>query len=483
LRLLFPLLAALTTLAHGADLRVDPANGDDAADGLAKPVRTIARAIKLAQPGDTIHLAPARYRESADLSTKRGEPGRPIILDGHGAVLDGADPLRTADWRMVAPGLYRCDHLTTVNAAILGRWFFIFDGKMSHMGRTSKGPSAALKTPEELAPGEWTYVPEAPITRETKDGKPWDAVTRAGAFHVKIDPAKSLAEARIEAPIRSSGVALSGRSAHLVIRNVIATHVHNDGFNIHGDARDLVFENIAAIECGDDGFSAHETAECGIDGFVSIGNSTGLCDTVSSVTHFKNVFIKDCLGYDIFFIGDSPHSIENAVVESRAARAVEISQHADRPQAGISAVVFKNVRIRRLEGAQEIRVSKNARLEAERCTFLGLNVNVTPGGEMIARRSIFSGEPKPGILLFPNTRWQGEGNRYDLGSLRVDKTSYTAKTFGDFQKLMNTDQTSQWSASDPTDAGADEEALRHVEAKATDVVNRWRQMMAAKPLD
>ena len=203
-------------------LRVDPVGGNDAHDGRTQPVKTIARAIKLAQPGDTIHLAPARYRESADLSNKRGEPGRPIILDGHGAVLDGAESLRPEDWPMVAPGLYRCDRLTTINGAILGRWFFVFDGKMSHMGRTSKGPSAALKSPEELAPGEWTYVPDAPITRETKDGKPWDSVPRAGAFYVKIDPAKSLAEARIEAPIRSSGVVLSGKSAHLVIRNVIA---------------------------------------------------------------------------------------------------------------------------------------------------------------------------------------------------------------------------------------------------------------------
>ena len=470
-------------LEPARSLRVDPVGGNDAHDGRTQPVKTIARGIKLAQPGDTIHLAPARYRESADLSNKRGEPGRPIILDGHGAVLDGAESLRPEDWPMVAPGLYRCDRLTTINGAILGRWFFVFDGKMSHMGRTSKGPSTALKSPEELAPGEWTYVPDAAITRETKDGKPWDSVPRAGAFYVKIDPAKPLAEARIEAPIRSSGVVLSGKSAHLVIRNVIATHVHNDGFNIHGDARDLIFENIAAIECGDDGFSAHETAECRIDGFVSIGNSTGLCDTVSSVTHFKNVFIKDCLGYDVFFIGDSPHSIENALIESRAARAVEVSQHGDRPQAGLSSVVFKNVLIRRADSPQEIRVNKNSKLQAERCTFVGLNVNITPGGAMSAKQCVFSGEPKPGILLFPNTIWQGEGNRYDLGSLRVDKTSFTAANFADFQKLMGTDKSSQWSATDPVEAGADELALRRVKAAAKEVVSRWRSMLDRKAVD
>lgn len=403
MKLLLPLLAALTAFAHGADLHVDPARGDDARDGVAQPVRTIARAIKLAQPGDTIHLRPAIYRESAGFYGKRGEPGRPITLDGHGAILEGSDPLDPAAWTEISPGLFRGDKvLPRIDDAILGRWFFLFDGRMNRMGRTSKGPSAPLKKPDELQPGEWTFV---------KDDAPTDPKTRSygGAFFIRLAPGQALADAKIRAPVRSAGVQLSGPNAHLVIRNLIATHVYNDGFNIHGDARDLIFENIAAIECGDDGFSAHETAECRIDGFVSIGNSTGLCDTVSSVTHFKNIFIKDCLGYDVFFIGDSPHSMENGLIESRAARAVEISQHGDRPQAGLSSVVFKNVLIRRLDGPQEIRVGKNSRLQAERCTFLGLNVTVTPGGTMSARQCVFSGEPKPEILLFANAlerRWQ-----------------------------------------------------------------------------
>jgi hypothetical protein len=124
------------------ELHVNPTTGNDANDGRSAPVKTIARAIKLAQPGDTIHLAPARYKESAVFANKLGEPDRPITLDGHGAVLDGAEPLNAADWRMTAPGLYRNDHLLPMNPAILMRWFFVFDGKMNHMSRTSKGPSA-----------------------------------------------------------------------------------------------------------------------------------------------------------------------------------------------------------------------------------------------------------------------------------------------------------------------------------------------------
>lgn len=451
------LTLAFVTFGEARDLHVDPAIGDDAGDGIAKPAKTIARAIKLAQAGDTIHLAPVRYKESATFANKLGEPGRPITLDGHGAVLDGAEPLNAADWLMTAPGLYRNDHLLRMDPAILMRWFFVFDGKMNHMDRTSKGPSAPIKKPEELAPGEWTYASDEPITRETK------GIT--GAFFIKIDPAKKLDDYRIEAPICSSGVGFGGHCEHIVIRHVTSTHVHNDGFNIHGDQLGLVFENIAAIDCGDDGFSAHEAAECRIDGFVSIGNSTGLCDTVASSTHYKNVFIRGCIGYDVFFISHGSHSIENAVVESSAARAVSVGRDPSTSE-GACAVRFKNVLVRRVGGGpQEFRISAGAKLEAEHCTFENLMVQATPGSEVNFKQCLVTGEPKPELLIWKDVAWRGTGNVYDVKSLRVDKTSFTPQTFAEFQKLTGQEEGSQWRGVSekepaPTTVGADVAALK-----------------------
>ena len=48
--------------------------------------------------------------------------------------------------------------LLRLDDAVISRWFFLWDGKMNHMGRTSKGKSAPLKKPAELQAGEWTYV-------------------------------------------------------------------------------------------------------------------------------------------------------------------------------------------------------------------------------------------------------------------------------------------------------------------------------------
>ena len=69
-------------------------------------VKTIREAIKLAQPGDTIHLQPIVYHDTAIFQAKKGEPGRPITLDGHGATLEEADALDLAKWKEVAPGLF-----------------------------------------------------------------------------------------------------------------------------------------------------------------------------------------------------------------------------------------------------------------------------------------------------------------------------------------------------------------------------------------
>ncbi|NNE92733.1 MAG: hypothetical protein HKN23_13885, partial [Verrucomicrobiales bacterium] len=254
------------------DLHVDPVSGDDRV--LEGPYKTISVAIRRAKPGDTIHLKPMVYRDYAGFYGIRGEPGKPITLDGHGATLEGSDPLDPEQWEEIEPGLYRGDHLLErIDDAMIQRWFFYWNGKMNHMGRTSKGPRADLKKPEDLKPGEWTFV-------KNPDKE------NSGAFYLKLADGKSLADEKIFVPVRSAGVQFGGTgekfNAHLVIKNLTATHPYNDGFNIHGHCENVKFENIRAIECGDDGISAHETAEYTVEGFVSIGNSTGICDTGAS---------------------------------------------------------------------------------------------------------------------------------------------------------------------------------------------------------
>lgn len=364
----------------------NPVLARDLRVGVDPDVPTIHHAIKFARPGDTIHLEPGKvYRDYAGFYGKKGDPGKPITLDGHGATLEGSDPLDPARWREVSPGLFAADDLLPdPSDAVIARWFFLFDGKMQLMGRTSKGRSEPLKKPEDLRPGEWTFLKDP--SREKPPSK-----QIYGSFFIRLAPGTALADAKISVPVRSAGVQFSGDNAHLVIRNLTATHPYNDGFNIHGDCREVVFENIRAIECGDDGISAHESARYRVDGFTSIGNSTGICDTGTARTDYRNVFIADCVGFDLFFLDEGRYTLTNALILSKSRNPFSVTGRDD----GGCRLAMENVHFRRLVEPRLGNVAVRAAVSGKRCTFEGLDLKV--GGSATWQNSILDGRPsEPG---------------------------------------------------------------------------------------
>lgn len=411
-------VGAVATTAPARDIFVNPATGSNSANGIDAPVQTIDYGLKLAHAGDTVHLAPVVFKESALFRNRAGEPGNPIVLDGHGATLDGSVPLNPADWQEVAPGLYRTDHLVKTDDFVLIRWFFSFDGQLSHMGRKSKGTRAPFKEPAALQPGEWTCVP------------------KENAFYVRIDPTKKLAECRITAPLRCNGVGFSGTNQHILVRNVCATHVYNDGFNIHGYTRAVAFENIRSVECGDDGFSAHEDCAVRVDGFASISNSTGICNIGNSASDNNRVLIQDCTSYDLFFMDNGRHAVRNSRVQSTATHAVVVTGGPGTN--AICTLTLANVLIRRGTDTSDVTAAQNSVLEADRVTLLGLNVDAR--GSVVLRHSILTGA----ITLAPRVNWQADYNRYDLRFLRTVKTTYTPETFPDYQRTTGQDTNSRW---------------------------------------
>ena len=306
----------------GTTYSVDVVNGDDRNAGTAdSPLKTTKRAIKMAQPGDTIGMVHVDFpiHETVEIINKSGEEGKPITFDANGNLFTGADAINPEDWTETKPGLFRNDHLLrwlkkpelvdgkltpdASTAATLQRYFFLWNGELNRMGRSSKGDRRTpLPASDALQPGQWTYVAE-----ET-------------AFYIAIPAGTKLSDYHIAAPTRMNGVTVGGTCAHWIIRNVNTTHVINDGFNIHGHTKDFIYENITSTECGDDGFSQHagpnEESECVIRNFVSRLNSTGIANLGSGT--YDNVVLEDNYGENLLLMGAGVHDFHNCVISARA---------------------------------------------------------------------------------------------------------------------------------------------------------------------
>ena len=110
-------------LGHGRDWYVNNRDGSDGNDGSEqKPFRTAQAAVNRAQPGDTIHLLPAKalYRQQISIRGKTN-----IVIMGNGVTLTGADPLPETGWEKVGEGLNR----RKLKRTMFDRHLLIRDGK------------------------------------------------------------------------------------------------------------------------------------------------------------------------------------------------------------------------------------------------------------------------------------------------------------------------------------------------------------------
>lgn len=97
----------LCVMLHGADVFVAP-SGNDAADGsLGTPYRTIAKAMSVAMPGDSVKLRAGTYREIVN-AARSGTAGSPIVIEnynGEQAVISALDGV-TGTWTAQGNGAY-----------------------------------------------------------------------------------------------------------------------------------------------------------------------------------------------------------------------------------------------------------------------------------------------------------------------------------------------------------------------------------------
>lgn len=162
MRTFYSLLALLLLCspAVGRDIFVDNVAGDDrfsgetARDpgGMAGPVRTLAKALRLAGRSDVIVLAKTNvpYRESVSLTGSRnsGTSQEPFTLCGNGAILDGSTPAPAEKWESYEGAVFR------LRGQPMGYPQLFLDGRPAV--RVFAAQSA--KTPPKLQPRQWCSV-------------------------------------------------------------------------------------------------------------------------------------------------------------------------------------------------------------------------------------------------------------------------------------------------------------------------------------
>jgi hypothetical protein len=363
-----------------ADLYVDNVSGDDAfsgrmsrADGKGDgPYRTIARALKEARAGDTVHLTATGklYRQAANFyGHPGGERDQPVTLDGHGATLCGADSVSADGWSEWKDGvLMRSDAVP--------RGFIVVDGEMvfstigfnvlrpgefvwlpRHHGRLYFYPPKGRKAAEcrvevsgpdgetrELDPHTWHRShsrigavrrypmkkrpaavrldgEKAPLITTQDRLEPGQWVAEKGKVYYMPPEGRDPADMEMQFVVRGNGVQMTGETAHVVVKNLNVRWVYNDGYNIHGRVTDARFYNCNARDTGDEGFSAHDACETLLDGAIYVNNSNGIANvnrSGHSIT--RNVVLARArsVGYLIRTGGKGPdkvhHLLQKAVL-------------------------------------------------------------------------------------------------------------------------------------------------------------------------
>lgn len=422
------IVLTLCEAAAGRALHVNSQSRADSADGSAdRPFATIKRAIALAQPGDTILLDPqgSPCNEQIFFADKSGTESEPIILDGQGTVIDGSVPIRPEEWEQVSDGLFKSTILPQTycykaNPAYVGRFFFVWEGKINRMGRSLKGSQTPYKKPENLAAGEWTYVAD-----ET-------------AFYLRVPDGMSLESAPVRVPKIVSGVQITGNCHHLVIRNVQVRHVINDGFALTTGAgpgstvRNIRFENIRAEECGDDGLSAHGDCEVFVDGFYSRANSTGYCS--QGVSTNRRVRMEEIDGVEIFPIGGR-HEFIDTVVMGHALQPVTVEPAAPFTH---SELILTNCLLlaapARPPGDARMRIRKGGVLKADHLTTHGIGIQVS--GSMEVTNSLLVGGPEATLHIVSGGEWRDRNSVFDFALFQVGDERFTPKEFSQFQSRL-----------------------------------------------
>jgi hypothetical protein len=247
------IVALLAVSASGRDIFVNNQSGNDTLTGRAPvsegrghgPVRTIAKAMRVATPGDRIILADTGepYREQV---TIQGGPRSglssnvPLIFDGGGAVIDGSVPVPDEAWEAVGGDIFR----------------FAPDVK-SHQSLLLESvpavrvPVARGAAMPKLQPLQWCLI----------DG--W--------IYIRVRPGE--VPQQYHASCAGMWTGITVYDVHdVIVKNVTVRGFAFDGVNAHDNAFNVRLEDVKSLDNGRSGISVGGASRVRVVGCESAGN-------------------------------------------------------------------------------------------------------------------------------------------------------------------------------------------------------------------
>ncbi len=261
----FCLLAATS---RAREIYVDNAAGNDENTGLhpravgdpTGPVRSVAKALRLAQAGDHVILAKNEvpYRECVSLMGTRhsgAAPEMPFVLDGHGATLDGSAPIPDDGWTHYRDNIFRFRPKRLIQAVLFYR------------GR-SLAPLPLPQTaayPPRLAAMEWCVI--------------------EGAVYFAVEPAKLPPDYKLSYAELPTGLTLY-QVRQVIVRNLVIQGFQADGVSAAVGSRDVTLQNVTCTANGQSGACVGGAAQVAFDGCKLFGNGESqLMTLANSETH------------------------------------------------------------------------------------------------------------------------------------------------------------------------------------------------------
>ncbi|GAB6166645.1 hypothetical protein JCM19992_26450 [Thermostilla marina] len=281
---IFVLGDGIVPSASARDIFVNNRSGDDHflgrqptdGTGYAGPVRTIEKALALAQSGDRIVIAATGipYRESLTVATARlgGNAVREFIIEGNGAVLDGTVPVPREAWELYTPA-WRAE-----KKVVFRCWPPLKGTQILYIGDKPglRVPAdSAAELPPMLEPMQWCYHRGALYLGLPENARPEQYDLRYAGMRSGLTlhhVSKVVIRDLVIQGFQTDGIAVANTVKDLRLERVVCRGNGRAGISVGAVSRVEIIDSLL----GDNGESqliAHHTSETIVRNTQIIGNT------------------------------------------------------------------------------------------------------------------------------------------------------------------------------------------------------------------